>query len=185
MTDPETTVAPGSQALPPQSSPAPEISVTPTQQATPAAPVPETPSSASQTATAQIPPNEPLPSAPEPFTSSSEPLPPPSTLLPSSAPVQEPVPPAPAPTPPLATVITRSVRDFLIKALDSLQIRKRQKLDRIMKVLQTKPSITNDQVEKLLHVSDATATRYLSILEKEGKIKQVGKTGQAVVYSKI
>ena len=54
-----------------------------------------------------------------------------------------------------------------------------------MAVLNTKNKITNDEVEKLLHVSDATATRYLSALEKEGKIKQVGKTGKAVVYSKI
>ena len=44
--------------------------------------------------------------------------------------------------------------------------------------------IGDDEVEKLLHVSDATATRYLSELEKEGKIKQVGKTGKAVTYIK-
>ena len=47
------------------------------------------------------------------------------------------------------------------------------------------PQVTNDEVEKLLHVSDATATRYLSALEKEGRIRQVGKTGHGVVYSKI
>ena len=47
-----------------------------------------------------------------------------------------------------------------------------------------KSKITNDEVEKFLHVSDATATRYLSILEKEGKIKQLGKTGKGVTYTK-
>jgi Fic family protein len=41
------------------------------------------------------------------------------------------------------------------------------------------------EVEKLLHVSDATATRYLEILEQEGKIKQVGKTGKGVKYQRI
>ena len=48
--------------------------------------------------------------------------------------------------------------------------------------------ITNDEVEKLLHVSDATATRYLSQLEKEGKIKkneEKGKRGKWVSYSRI
>ena len=45
--------------------------------------------------------------------------------------------------------------------------------------------ITNDEVEKLLHVSDATATRYLQALEKENKIKQTGVTGKAVFYEKI
>ena len=35
----------------------------------------------------------------------------------------------------------------------------------------------NDEVEKFLYVSDATATRHLSQFEKKGKIKQNGKTG--------
>lgn len=44
--------------------------------------------------------------------------------------------------------------------------------------------ITNNQVEKLLGVSDATAERYLEQLEKEGLIKQVGKEGKFVYYEK-
>ena len=65
------------------------------------------------------------------------------------------------------------------------QERVKKKLEKIIEFLNTKGKITNDEVEKLLHVSDATATRYLSALEKENKIKQVGKTGHGVVYSKI
>ena len=38
-----------------------------------------------------------------------------------------------------------------------------------MQALNLKNKITNDEVEKLLHVSDATATRYLSALEKEAQ----------------
>jgi len=45
--------------------------------------------------------------------------------------------------------------------------------------------VTNNDVEKLLGVSDATATRYLDELEKEGKIRQIGKTGKHVYYEKI
>ena len=45
-----------------------------------------------------------------------------------------------------------------------------------------KAKITNNDVEKLLGVSDATATRYLDALEKEGKIRQVGKRGRFVYY---
>lgn len=45
--------------------------------------------------------------------------------------------------------------------------------------------ITNNDVEKLLGVSDATATRYLNELEKEQKIKQIGETGQSVYYRLI
>ena len=42
--------------------------------------------------------------------------------------------------------------------------------------------ITNDEVEKLLGVSDATATRYLEALEQEGAIEQIGKEGRSVYY---
>ena len=76
-------------------------------------------------------------------------------------------------------------RELLIKARNAIQFRKRKKLDRIMSLFLKQSKITNDEVEKLLHVSDATATRYLSQLEKEGKIKQAGKTGQGVSYSRI
>ena len=76
------------------------------------------------------------------------------------------------------------LRRLLVKAQESIQFRKRKKLDKIMSMFETKSKITNDEVEKLLHVSDATATRYLTILKQENKIKQEGKTGKAVFYSK-
>jgi len=65
------------------------------------------------------------------------------------------------------------------------QERVKKKLEKIIEFLSTKGKITNDEVEKLLHVSDATATRYLEQLEKEGKIKQEGRTGKSVSYSRI
>ena len=80
---------------------------------------------------------------------------------------------------------TNLARNLWNKALFAIQFRKRKKLDRVMSLFLQKSKITNDEVEKLLHVSDATATRYLSILEKEGKIKQSGKTGKSVSYSRI
>lgn len=43
---------------------------------------------------------------------------------------------------------------------------------------------TNTDVENLLSVSDATATRYLEELEKERKLVQVGKTGKHVYYER-
>ena len=75
--------------------------------------------------------------------------------------------------------------ELLIKARNVIQFRKRKKLDRVMSMFLNQSKITNDEVEKFLHVSDATATRYLSQLEQEGKIKQVGKTGKGVSYSRI
>lgn len=42
--------------------------------------------------------------------------------------------------------------------------------------------VTNDDVEKELGVSDATATRYLDALEKQGRIEQIGEKGRFVKY---
>src|SRR3989338_3110649 len=137
---------------------------------------------APETQTAQVPVNEPLPPEPEPFDSTQDkPTPAPEPQAATSAPA------TPAPTHP--------ARDLLVKARATIQDRKRKKLDKILEALDGKGpttlklrragKITNDEVEKLLHVSDATATRYLSALEKEGKIQQVGKTGKAVEYTKI
>ena len=76
-------------------------------------------------------------------------------------------------------------RELLVKARNAIQFRKRKKLDKVMTLFLKKQKITNDEIEKFLHVSDATATRYLNTLEKENKIKQNGKTGKSVFYSKI
>lgn len=81
--------------------------------------------------------------------------------------------------------------ELLVMARNMMQVRKRKKLDKIMKMFAipvNNPNgqerrITNDEVEKLLHVSDATASRYLGILEKENKIQQHGKTGKGVFYT--
>lgn len=150
------------------------------------APIPEPPPPEPvQEAPAPVETPAPTPTEPETPTaqiSASEPLPP----------EPEPIAPTPAPEPPQAATSvsatpapTHSVRDLLVKARATIQDRKRKKLDKILEALSAKGKITNDEVEKLLRVSDATATRYLSTLEKEGKIKQEGKTGTGVMYAKV
>ena len=56
---------------------------------------------------------------------------------------------------------------------------------KILSLLGEKGKIANDDVQKLLVVSDATATRYLDELERSGQIKQVGKLGYYVYYEKV
>jgi hypothetical protein len=97
---------------------------------------------------------------------------------------EEPKPQTTEAKPPLATSASFALA-LLVKARNVIQFRKRKKLDRIMSLFLKQSKITNDEVEKFLHVSDATATRYLSQLEKEGKIKQHGRTGAGVSYSRI
>ena len=143
----------------------------------------------SETRTAQMAGNEPL--APEPEIKTepniqeikSEPIPVSNSGVASEA----------KPEPELEKVISvpvivsnkNKIFELLAKAKNAIQFRKRKKLDKVMSLFLKQSKITNDEVEKFLHVSDATATRYLSELEKEGKIKQNGKTGKGVSYSRI
>jgi len=62
--------------------------------------------------------------------------------------------------------------------------KKKENLKKLKIYLSDKEKITNQDVQDLLNVSDATATRYLDELEKSSIIKQVGKEGQSVYYEK-
>lgn len=61
---------------------------------------------------------------------------------------------------------------------------KEEAKQKILELFETKTEIQNDDVEALLDVSDATATNYLSELEAEGKLIQVGESGRGVSYRK-
>ena len=54
--------------------------------------------------------------------------------------------------------------------------------DKVMTLFEKQEKITNDDVENLLKVSDATARNYLNDLEKQGKIMQKGDAGRGVYY---
>lgn len=53
----------------------------------------------------------------------------------------------------------------------------------IMEFLYKNEKIQNNDVEKLLDVSDSTAERYLDELEEEDKIVQHGEIGKGVFYT--
>jgi hypothetical protein len=138
---------------------------------------------------------EEIESKPETTTENQAEVPTPTSFIPTAQiPANEPfeseteIKPEPLKTEPVSVIIppkNNSIHELLAKAKNAIQFRKRKKLDKIMTLFLKQSKITNDEVEKFLHVSDATATRYLSQLEQEGKIKQNGKTGHVVFYSKI
>lgn len=111
-----------------------------------------------------------LPKAPEITEDISEPI--------QAIPAQ----PAPAPLPPqapqLQPLAQQDQRGFiksqLIKAQAKIQFNKQKKLEKIIQLAQKKQTITNDDVQKLLRVSDATATRYLVKLVQQGHLARVG-----------
>jgi len=59
---------------------------------------------------------------------------------------------------------------------------KQENEEKILALFARQEAVSNNDVEKLLGVSDATATRYLSELEREGKVQQIGTTGRGVEY---
>lgn len=134
----------------------------------------ESASAEETTAAEPVSPPEPIP-APEP------------TPVSMQAPVSEPI-PAPEPMPvsepspqqiPLSAPVN-PIPGLLAKARVVLVGRKQKKLEKILKLAREKARITNDDAQKLLRVSDATATRYLSQLVKEGKLRQTGHPRHAV-----
>ncbi len=68
---------------------------------------------------------------------------------------------------------------FIVKQIEQ----KTENKKKIFEFIQTNGKIQNNDVEKLVGVSNATAERYLDELEKEGKLTQHGTIGQGVFYS--
>ena len=112
----------------------------------------------------------------------------PSTFVPDSAKATPGTQDKPTPEPPSSAASTPApahpIRDFLNKARIATQDRKRKKRDKIMFTLNTKNKITNDEVEKLCTSPTQRQQIFIGARKKENKIKQVGKTGTGVVYSK-
>ncbi len=65
---------------------------------------------------------------------------------------------------------------------EKLQVQKQEYKNKILDLIKEVGKVGNKDIKNLLKVSEATATRYLDELEKEGKIKQTGKTGRSVFY---
>lgn len=68
---------------------------------------------------------------------------------------------------------------LLVNEERHLEKEKRKRV--LLRHLRLRGRITNNEVEELLGVSDATATRYFDELEAEGKIVQKG-TGRETFY---
>jgi len=104
-------------------------------------------------------------------------LPPPVLQPEVPQPVQISPPPVSPPMPasqPLPILHAGFVSQLMAKAKEKIQFRKRRKLEKIVALVSREGKITNDDVQKLLRVFDATATRYLSQLVKEGRLRRTG-----------
>jgi len=130
------------------------------------------------------------PVAPESFTNAPTPIPvedqnggvnEPKMAEPSPAvSVQSALAPLNSATPQTQSLVQQNehgfIRSLLIKARAKIQFNKHKKLDKIIQFALTKEKITNDEVQKLLRISDKTAERYLKKLVSEGKLQKFGST---------
>jgi hypothetical protein len=105
--------------------------------------------------------------------SDSEPVQSQSAPAPASAPAAQ-APLAPQPQSPAQQDQTGFIRALLAKANAKIQSNKQKKLDKIILLAQNKKVIANEDVQRLLRVSDATATRYLVKLVQQGRLSRVG-----------
>ena len=72
----------------------------------------------------------------------------------------------------------------MLKMNEERQEAKAEAKTKIMAMFSSQQEITNNEVQASLAVSDATVTNYLDELEKEGKIRQIGREGTNVRYRK-
>jgi len=82
--------------------------------------------------------------------------------------------------------VSQTTKDEFKEMREKANQKKRERVkDRkqaILEQAQKQGRITNDEAENMFCISDSTASNYLDQLEKEGKLKQVGKSGRGVYY---
>lgn len=66
--------------------------------------------------------------------------------------------------------------------VEKQQTEKHTRKEKILVLLRERVSVTNNDIEKALGVTDTTATNYLQELESEEKIEQIGERGRFVSY---
>ena len=65
-------------------------------------------------------------------------------------------------------------RDIQARGRSKIQTNRQEKLDKLIQFAQKKQIIDNEEIQMLLHVSSATATRYLENLVKKGRLISEG-----------
>ena len=103
--------------------------------------------------------SEPVQSIPTEFTPSA-----PAPLTPQAPQAQSPVQPDQA----------GFIHALLAKAQAKIQSNKQKKLDKIIVFTQKKKIVANEDIQLLLHISSATATRYLAKLVQQCHLARVG-----------
>jgi len=116
---------------------------------------------------------------PEPEIEVSEIAPVPSTPATPSEPPVTTVATTPVSFPQTASAALLPATELPARGLAARRARTQENLDTVLILAGKQEYITNDDVEKHLHVSNATASRYLSMLVKVGKLLRIGSKSHA------
>lgn len=81
---------------------------------------------------------------------------------------------SPSPQPEVSVGKASFIRDLLAKANYAIRSKKMHKLEKIIELAKWNPTITNDDIQKMLRVSHNTATNYLNELVKQNKLVRLG-----------
>ncbi len=98
----------------------------------------------------------------------------PETIEPTPVEPVQSTPVPPMPSAPMQPDQTGIIRSLLVKAQAKIQFNKQKKLDKIIQLAEKKRIVANEDIQKLLHVSSATATRYLVKLVEQGRLVRSG-----------
>lgn len=98
-----------------------------------------------------------------------------ASIVPPVPAAQEPAPPPPVPViaPPVVSP-SNPKQSAGARMREVVQAKKRARLDRVVALAVQKRVVTNNDVERLLKVSDATATNYLRELVTSGRLRRTG-----------
>lgn len=66
-------------------------------------------------------------------------------------------------------------QDFRARIREAKKKKRESRLEKILAYARAKEKITNDEIQKLLRVSDATATRYAEELIRRGFLRKAGR----------
>ena len=69
-----------------------------------------------------------------------------------------------------------------INFLSGRIIKKEKSKEKIIFYIEEHKKATNEDIRRLLNVSQRSVVNYMNELQKESKIEQVGKTGRSVYY---
>ncbi len=117
----------------------------------------------------------------------AEPLTTPTQALPDQAAIPSPTtsPDQGVPSTPTIDPVTTSKNtfsDLITKAKNAIWSKRNAKLEKIMALFIAQQAMTSRQIADILHISDTSARRYLSILKKQGKIQETGR-GEKATYT--